>query len=375
MSARPRLIPFDTVCRDMIRQIAPCAVDQRAAGQAIGAVLAADVIAPAHMPPQAVATVDGYAVHSEHLIGASPSLPLPLPADARRLSAGDRMPPDADAVLPVEDSLAENGLAALREVGPQQNVLPQAARARQGGILLPAGTRLDGRKLASLALAGIEHVCIRAPQIAVICFGGRRMVLGKACAALLPACGRRAVSQIEPDASALVQALEADRSDGIIIIGGLGEGAEDAVAAVLSAHTEVLAPGMAVVPGQRAMLAFAASKPILALPDAEEAIFALSLTLGRLMLARLSGERQPPAGPPNALTRKIAAPAGLTRLVFVKAGPDGVTPLGSQMMTIDGLATADGLVMVPAHSEGFAAASRVAILKTDQWPEPAIADR
>jgi molybdopterin biosynthesis enzyme len=59
------------------------------------------------------------------------------------------------------------------------------------------------------------------------------------------------------------------------------------------------------------------------------------------------------------LAKKIASTVGLAEFVPVRVGEKGAEPLGSGVLTLQSLARADGWVLVPPDSEGFAAGGTV----------------
>lgn len=374
-SVRPRrLVNFDEGLRLIRAHVGPCTPTTLPVAEALGAVLAEPAIVPADLPPQPMALRDGFAVSADTLIGASPNLPLPLATDARFVNSGETLPTGMDAVLPREDVIEEPGLrAALAEVGTGFFVAPKASRARAGETLIAAGTRLNQQHLATLSLAGLTHVQARRASIMVLSVGEICPPLAEAACHLLSGFGAATrLVHAERSAEGLAAALSSTKTDAVLLVGGLGRAEDDpAIEALLKVGT-LLAPAFAVLPGQQAALGLSGKTLTLALPAAPEAIFALTTSLGRPMLACLTGEAAPPPLPPRPLLRKIAAPAGLTRLIFVKTEPNGLLPLGSERMTLSSLAQADGLVLVPPEREGFAEGTPVAILDGNHWPGPTV---
>ncbi|OQW49533.1 molybdopterin-binding protein [Candidatus Raskinella chloraquaticus] len=371
-SARPvpagGMLAFSAICRLIAQHVRPCAAETLALDEATGLVLAEPVAADADVPGYAMALRDGYVVMSERLIGASPLSPLPLDAAAPFIMAGQRLPDGFDAILPSED-VTESG-EAIGEANSGGHVLHRGTLARQGEVLADAGTRLTGATMAALRLGGTRSVMVRRPRLAILALGEANGLLAEACRDVLgglsPYIRCTTMSGALP---ALQSTLQAVNPDAVITIGGLGAGTDDVARAGLASAGIVLAAEMAVTPGRRAALAMCGKAPVLALPGAPEAVMALTMTLGRLMIARLSGERRGPAPSPRRLKRKIAGPAGLTRLVFVRAEADGIMPLGSERMGLKGLAEAGGIVVVSPQSEGFAEGSEVAILDLNHWPD------
>ena len=361
------MLTFSAICRLIAQHVRPCAAEPLALGDAAGLVLAEPVAANADVPGYAMALRDGYAVISAQLIGASPLSPLPLDRAAPFIMSGQRVPDGFDAILPSDD-VTESG-EGLGEASAGGHVLGRGAQIQRGEVLADAGTRLTGATMAALRLGGTRSVMVRRPRLAILALDEANGLLAEAC--------RDVLGGLSPDARcttvsgalrALQSTLQAVNPDVVITIGGLGAGTNDVARAALASAGIVLAPEMALIPGRRAALAMCGDVPVLALPGAPEAVMALTMTLGRLLIACRSGERCGPAPAPRRLKRKIAGPAGLTRLIFVRAQGDGIIPLGGERMGLKGLATASGVVVVPPQCEGFAEGSEVTILDLDHWP-------
>jgi molybdopterin biosynthesis enzyme len=77
------------------------------------------------------------------------------------------------------------------------------------------------------------------------------------------------------------------------------------------------------------------------------------------MLARLCGRAPDNAATTVVLTRKIASTLGFAELVPVMRQERGVVPLASGYLSLQSLARADGVVLVPADREGYGAGAEV----------------
>ena len=120
--------------------------------------------------------MDGFALRSADVLGASSYNPLPLtivgeafpgrPTSVRvessqavRIMTGSPMPEGADAVLPVEKtSTEEDRLAAQGEVSPGEHVGPCGEDIRQGTTVLHAGRRLRAQDVGVLSSIGVDSV-------------------------------------------------------------------------------------------------------------------------------------------------------------------------------------------------------------------------
>ena len=62
---------------------------------------------------------------------------------------------------------------------------------------------------------------------------------------------------------------------------------------------------------------------------------------------------------PVMLTRKIVSTVGMAEVVPVRRTADGVEPLASGHWPLQAITRADGWVLVPPESEGFAAGAQL----------------
>lgn len=151
--------------------------------QALGRVLAEDILADDYYPPGDRSQMDGYVVRGdaepgifklagEIPAGAVPEQPLE-PGECYRIFTGALLPPGGGRVVMQEDAVAEGPHIRLETFGPRRFVREKGSEAVPGQILLPAGTRLGAVELAMLAQAGaILPRVIPAPAVHHVATGG-----------------------------------------------------------------------------------------------------------------------------------------------------------------------------------------------------------
>jgi molybdopterin molybdotransferase len=140
--------------------------------EAEGCVLAEDITASRPLPPFDNSAMDGYALIAADVAGASKDTPVMLrvsgevaagdtgayavtPGSCLRITTGAKLPAGADAVVPVEDTDGGIARVAIRiAAAPGDSVRFSGGDARQGEVLLPAGTRLGPMQIAVLAASG-----------------------------------------------------------------------------------------------------------------------------------------------------------------------------------------------------------------------------
>jgi molybdopterin biosynthesis enzyme len=128
---------------------------------------------------------------------------------------------------------------------------------------------------------------------------------------------------------------------------------------MLARMGEVHIHGFGIAPGENAALGTVKGHPVLMLPARLDAALAAFLIVGEALLRRLTGALTSGPAMPVRLTRKINSTIGLAEVVPVRCVADGVEPLASGYWPAQALTRADGWVLVPPDSEGFAAGTQL----------------
>jgi molybdopterin biosynthesis enzyme len=157
----------------------------------------------------------------------------------------------------------------------------------------------------------------------------------------------------------LAGALEQPGRSAVMLIGGSGSGRRDRSVTELARCGEVAFHGVGLAPGDTAAFGMVGQQPVLIAPGRLDAALAVWLTLGRRMLGQLADHHDAEPGTAVTLMRKIASTLGLAEIVPVAREAGGVAPLASGYLSLQALARADGYLLVPADSEGFAPGSPV----------------
>jgi molybdopterin molybdotransferase len=156
---------------------------------ALGLVLAEDLLADRDFPPFPRATRDGYAVRAAdvklvptqlHCLGTikagamveESSIPVG-PGETVEIMTGAPVPAGADAVLMVEYSeAADANIKVKRSVEAGENVVPAGAEARRGNVMVQRGTRVQHAMVAVAAAVGRPEIAVhRRPKVAVLATG------------------------------------------------------------------------------------------------------------------------------------------------------------------------------------------------------------
>ena len=359
-----RLTPLaDVLARieSLVRPVEPRSAQRHAA---VGRVLADNVVAPAGRPATARALRDGFAVCAEATSDASSYAPAPLMPPPLRVDVGGIMPPGTDAVAPLDVVVSRDGRhEVLGPVAPGEGVLAIDADIRAGATLRRAGEHLRAVDEAVLAAAGVERVMVREPRIHLVqARAGRDTVLEAACAFIAQAITAAGGSV---QSGELAAALGDASADAVIAIGGTGSGRNDTSVRTLARLGRVEMHGIALSPGETAVFGMVQTRPVLLIPGRIDAALAVWLAIGRPMLARLSASRDETPAATARLTRKVASPLGLTEVVPVRVRDGAAEPIASGYWPLAAIAEADGWILVPPDSEGYAAGAEVVVRP---WP-------
>src|SRR5262249_35786739 len=150
-------------------------------------------------------------------------------------------------------------------------------------------------------------------------------------------------------------------ADAVVVVGGTGSGRRDASVRTLAALGEVIVHGVALLPGETTALGTVGARPGLGLPGRLDAARAAWHMLGRVMMARLAGNRETLPVRTAWLTHKVSSSLGLAELVPVRCEGVSATAIASGYVPLAALAQANGWVFIPAESEGHPAQTDVVI--------------
>ena len=171
------LLAVDEAERLIVARVAPVAgCESVVLREAIGRVLAGDIVAPVDIPPFDNSAVDGYAVRGEDLVADGEKRLVVVdriaaghvarhaiePGQAIRIFTGAPMPAGADTVFMQEDCRVE-GDGVVVPSGLQRGANRRLAGEDMsaGALALPAGRRLAAQHVALLAALGLDRLEVR----------------------------------------------------------------------------------------------------------------------------------------------------------------------------------------------------------------------
>jgi molybdopterin biosynthesis enzyme len=345
----------------LARSVAPREVD---ASDASGSVLAADVTA-GPLPVRAVALRDGFAVRAADLDGASSYVPVPLPALPPRVEVGEEIAAEANAVVPLEAIAVESGIAeALAPIAPGDGVMAAGGESDPARPLRKAGEWVRIADVAVFTAAGIGRISVRRPRLQVVA-AREDLRLAPALDFVIRDCAARGGQAQVRNGQEVDDVLATGSADAVVIVGGSGVGLRDRSVHALASRGQVALHGVGLMPGETAAVGQVGGRPVIIVPGRLDAAMAAWLTLGRHLLARLAGSAGPEPISMRKLTRKVTSPVGFAEVVPVRCSGGEAEPLARQHLPLWALARANGWLLVPAGSEGYAAGRTVAI---NEWP-------
>lgn len=180
----PDLLPLDQALPQILGQIPVLDVEEKPILDALGQVLAEDVVSDANVPPAANSSMDGFAV----LAGDTPGVlrviadqaaghltdAVVTPGTAIRIMTGAVVPAGADSVVPVEDTDAGRGGEVRISVAAARgaNIRDAGEDVRVGEQVLAKGTLLNAGVVGLLAAIGRGRVKVfRRPVVAFMASG------------------------------------------------------------------------------------------------------------------------------------------------------------------------------------------------------------
>ena len=156
---------------------------------ALGRVLAQDLIAQESLPRFDRSAMDGYAVKSADTVGASQTKPAMLELtensevtdkQAKQIWTGNPIPKGADAVVMLENTDKYEGkLQVWCQVTPGLNVAKVGEDTKKGEVVAKAGARLNPYHVGLAAALGYSQLEVsQKPKIAILATGNELAEVG-----------------------------------------------------------------------------------------------------------------------------------------------------------------------------------------------------
>jgi putative molybdopterin biosynthesis protein len=391
-------VPFDeawnSFCSalDGARRWEPIEGEKVPLDEALGRVTAEPIWASISSPHYHAAAMDGYALRAADSVEASDRSPAHLSNEQIKfVDTGDPLPDWADAVVPIEavesvgDTESTNGILIRSAVHPWAHVRAMGEDMVATEMILPAGHQLRPVDIGAAAGCGHDSLVVRRkPRVAVIPTGSELVPPGTlpepgqiveynslVLAAQLEQWGaaptRLPTVRDDPNAIRSAVAKAANEFDLILLNAGSSAGSEDHSATVVESLGELLVHGVAIRPGHPVILGMInRGVPIIGVPGYPASaaltgeIFVQPVIRRWLGLAESDGPHME-----AVLTRKVHSSLGDDEYLRVSVGIVGdrtvAAPLTRGAGVITSLVRADGIVRIPAGTQGYAAGTQVSV--------------
>jgi molybdopterin molybdotransferase len=378
--------------------------------EALGRVLAEEVVADRNIPPLPNSAMDGYAVRAAdvarvparlRVIAEAPAgrlCPVEVgPGSAVRIMTGAPIPAGADAVVPfehtrvVQDSscpTADEWIEVLRETRPGANVREAGEDVRAGRVVLTPGRVLRPQEIGMLAALGRTEVAVvRRPRVAILATGDEVVPpwetpgpgqIRDANSYTVAAQVRRyggipLILGVARDEETLiregVRRALAERADLIVTSGGVSIGDFDLVKQVLAAEGEMRFWSLNMKPGRPLAFGVVGGVPLVGLPGNPVSAMVATELFVRPAVLKMQGFTEWPWPELRArLADPIVRKDGRRHYLRVRLRetPDGweATLTGDQGSGIlSSLVQADGLAVIPEDVDHLPAGAEVRVLR------------
>jgi molybdopterin molybdotransferase len=389
-------LSIDDARAAVLASVRPLPAEDVAVQDALGRVLAEDVVAAGDVPAFANSAMDGYALRSgpagrtlrviDEARAGTPARSAVDEGEAVRISTGAPLPEGADAVLQIELVRVDGDRVALDDaVEPGRNVRPSGDDLRAGDTVLHAGTRLGAAEVGLVAACGRARVaCARVPEVVVLATGDELVAPGEplapgqlhetnglTLAALATQAGAHvAFTAVVRDTEEHTRAAIADalqRADVVVLSGGVSVGPHDHVKPALEAlGVEEVFWRVALRPGRPTWFGTRGETLVFGLPGNPVSSMVTFVLFARPALAALQGAPHRPERETARLAGAVPRHPDRDECVRVALRDGVATPTGPQgSHQLRSMLGADALAIVTAGTGTLEAGAEVAVERLD----------
>jgi molybdopterin molybdotransferase len=391
------MLTFQAARKIILDSVSPCGTERVGVLDALGRVLAEDVISPWDLPAADNSAMDGFAVIAAdcqaptalpvvgHLqAGGAPPSPM-VAGTAVRIMTGACIPEGCDAVVPIEETEDLGGKVGIRApIARGQHVRTRGQDVGVGERILARGTVVRSPEISMLASCGRALVPVfRRPRVAILSTGDELVELGEPlapgkiinsnalslAAAVREAGAEPSILGIARDdrASHRERMCEGLRADALITSAGVSAGDHDHVRDVLEElgvtqrfWKVAMKPG-----GPTAFGTSREGRPVFSLPGNPVSTMVTFEIFVRPALLRVMGRRRVVRPTIRVrLAEDVRKKPGKVQLVRLTLGREGdafvARSSGDQNTGIlKTMIQADAMAILPAEREAFAAGEEV----------------
>ena len=371
--------------------------------QALGRVMAEDVVSRINNPPLDNSAMDGYALIAGDIQSATPENPVKLemveeiaagytakgtlkPGQTMRIMTGAPIPPGADAVLMQEDTQKDgDSILCLDRADVEENIRRAGEDIKIGESVLKKGTTLSPAHIGMLAVIGRSQIAVsQRPTVSILSTGDEILELDETPQGpqIFNSNGHMLAAQIKsaggiPIYLGIAKDTEKDlmekfewalKADIVVSSGGVSVGDYDLVKSSLQKMgQDMLFWKVAMKPGKPLAFGRIGKTPIFGLPGNPVSSFVSFEQFVRPSLRKVLGCSDLSHKTVQAkLTRTIHKKPGrlhfLSSIVSWAGGEYTVTPAGEQGSGIlKSAANANGLLIFPLEAEEIKQGQEVAV--------------
>ncbi|MGD8623405.1 MAG: molybdopterin molybdotransferase MoeA [Anaerolineae bacterium] len=195
------MISVDKALAEILSHVQPLEPESVPVLEALGRVLAEEIVSDINIPPFDNSAMDGYAVRAADVADASPQAPVRLevvgsvaagyvagaqvqPGTTIRIMTGAPLPEGADAVVPYEDTSdfdrpkearltdPASAIKVRQAVESRDHVRPAGEDIYRGEVVMAAGRLIRPQEIGVLASLGHQTVLVhRRPRVAILATG------------------------------------------------------------------------------------------------------------------------------------------------------------------------------------------------------------
>lgn len=382
----------------------------------LGRVTSGAVTAKISSPFYHSSAMDGYAVRFTDTFGASERTPkrLKLGEQAVYVDTGEPIPDGFNAVIMIEDvnivkkqqsivnsqqslvktsdqcpmtndqsanSLQEH-IEIIAPVTPWQHVRVIGDDIVATELILPENHRIRPVDIGAMLAGGHVNVMVRRkPKVVIIPTGTEIVEPGadlqkgdiieynsRILGGLVSEWGGETVRfRIIPDSLEELKKAILDahsKGDLIIINAGSSAGSADFTAKAISELGDVILHGVGIKPGKPVILGWVKGKPVLGIPGYPVSAYITFSLFAKPLIYKWQGlEVEEPEILRAKISRQVASTPGQEEFLRVKVGKVGdnfiATPVSRGAGVLMSLVRADGIVRIPAMSEGIGAGTEI----------------
>ena len=288
------------ICETVQSRSKPTETESVGLEDALGRVLAEEILADRPYPPFNRSTRDGYALRSADLVREAGGQSLRLAGEVRAgqsferelrsgecvaIMTGAPVPEGADAVVMREYAQVNGSSITIgRSAALGENIVHRGSEAREGQLLLLPGARLGYAELALAAQVGKTPLSVHSlPRLAILSTGDEVVApdrtpgpfqirnsnsLSLAYLAILAGAEPITLGNVSDDHAILREAIEHGLAEDVLVLsGGVSMGKYDLVEEVLAElGAELFFDAVAIRPGRPAVFGYCQGKPVFGLP-------------------------------------------------------------------------------------------------------------